>query len=100
MKLNFKQYGAGKPIVIMHGMFGMLDNWQYVAKELAEEYMVFLVDLRNHGKSPHSEDFSYALMADDIRRFMEDNWLYEAKILGHSMGAKWPCNWPWKSPIW
>lgn len=88
MKLNFKQYGAGKPIVIMHGMFGMLDNWQYVAKELAKEYMVFLVDLRNHGKSPHSEDFSYALMADDIRRFMEDNWLYEAKILGHSMGGK------------
>ncbi|WCL82083.1 alpha/beta fold hydrolase [Saprospira sp. CCB-QB6] len=88
MKLNFKQYGAGKPIVIMHGMFGMLDNWQYVAKELAEEYMVFLVDLRNHGKSPHSEEFSYALMADDVRKFMEENWLYEAKIVGHSMGGK------------
>jgi len=88
MKLNFKQYGAGKPIVIMHGMFGMLDNWQYVAKELAEEYMVFLVDLRNHGKSPHSEEFSYALMADDVRQFMEDNWLYEAKLVGHSMGGK------------
>jgi esterase len=88
MELNYKSFGQGEPILIMHGMFGMLDNWQWMARQLSKEYMVFLVDLRNHGKSPHSDEFSYHIMAEDIHQFMEDNWLHEATIVGHSMGGK------------
>lgn len=88
MKLNYKSFGQGEPIVILHGMFGMLDNWQWMARQLAKEYMVFLVDLRNHGKSPHSDEFGYKIMAEDLHLFMEDNWLHEATIIGHSMGGK------------
>lgn len=88
MDLNFKVYGQGDPIIIMHGMFGMLDNWQLIAKKLAENYMVFVIDLRNHGRSPHSEEFGYKIMSDDLLKFMNDNWIHHAHIIGHSMGGK------------
>lgn len=88
MNLNYKVFGSGDPVIILHGMFGMLDNWQYVAKKLADHFMVFILDLRNHGKSPHSSDFSYEIMAQDVFNFMEENWIFKAHLIGHSMGGK------------
>ena len=88
MKLNYKSFGAGFPIIIIHGLFGMLDNWQTIAKKLADNYLVYIVDLRNHGRSPHHADFDYDIMAEDLQIFLEDNWIYEAYIIGHSMGGK------------
>jgi len=88
MILNFKSFGSGPPLIICHGLFGMLDNWQTLAKKWAEDFTVFIVDLRNHGKSPHSDDFSYALMAEDLVQFLESQWIYKAHFLGHSMGGK------------
>lgn len=86
--LNFKTFGSGDPIVILHGLFGMLDNWQTIAKKLAEDYMVYVVDLRDHGKSEHTNDFNYPLLAQDIAEFLESEWIHEAYIIGHSMGGK------------
>lgn len=88
MQLNYKTYGTGDPIIILHGLFGMLDNWQTIAKSLAESHMVYLIDQRNHGKSPHVDSHSYPEMAADLHAFMESNWIYEATIIGHSMGGK------------
>lgn len=88
MELNFKQFGQGEPIVILHGLLGTLDNWQTIAKQLAKNYMVFIVDQRNHGKSPHEETFDYETMAEDLKEFMEAQWIYKATIIGHSMGGK------------
>jgi len=88
MTLNFKAFGQGDPIIILHGLFGTLDNWQTIGKKLAEHYMVYLVDQRNHGRSPHHPDFNYALMAEDLRTFMESQWIYKAHLIGHSMGGK------------
>ncbi len=87
-KLNFKTFGSGDPIIILHGLFGMLDNWQTIAKKLAEDYMVYLVDLRDHGKSEHTTEFNYSLLAQDIAEFLETEWIHEAYIIGHSMGGK------------
>lgn len=86
--LNHKIYGQGDPIVILHGLFGMLDNWQTVAKKLAEDYMVILVDQRDHGKSKHTEEFNYQVLAEDLREFLEENWIHTCHIIGHSMGGK------------
>jgi len=86
--LNHKIYGQGDPIVILHGLFGMLDNWQSVAKKLAEDYMVILVDQRDHGKSNHTDAFNYKLLAEDLHLFLEENWIHTAHIIGHSMGGK------------
>ena len=88
MELNYKQYGQGSPIIILHGLFGTLDNWQSIARKLGEHHTVFLIDQRNHGRSPHHDEFNYEVMAEDLREFMESQWVYEAVIVGHSMGGK------------
>lgn len=88
MKLNYKSFGQGEPIIILHGLFGMLDNWQTVGKQLAEDYRVILVDQRNHGKSFHSEEMSYELMAEDLKELMSELNLEPVHIVGHSMGGK------------
>ena len=86
--LNYKSFGQGPPLIILHGLFGTLDNWQTLAKRWAEDYTVMLVDQRNHGRSPHLDTHSYPEMAADLADFMEQEWIHEAFILGHSMGGK------------
>ena len=88
MKLAFKKMGEGEPLVILHGLFGSSDNWQTLGREFAKDFTVYLVDLRNHGHSPHSNELSYELMAEDLKEFFTDQNIKEATILGHSMGGK------------
>lgn len=80
--------GEGQPLIILHGVFGTSDNWQTFAKQIADRYQVFLLDQRNHGLSPHSDEFDYHVMADDIREFIETHQLENPVVLGHSMGGK------------
>ena len=58
MKLNITKIGNGNPLLIIHGLFGSSDNWRTLGKQFAEKYEVFLIDLRNHGKSPHSPEMN------------------------------------------
>ena len=88
MELNYKSFGAGEPVVILHGLFGMLDNWQTIAKKLADKHKVFIVDQRDHGRSPHTDAINYPLMADDLLNFLDDHSIYDPTIIGHSMGGK------------
>lgn len=88
MKLHFKKIGEGQPLVILHGLFGSSDNWQTLAKSWSESFAVYLVDLRNHGHSPHSEEMNYEVMAEDVNQLFEDEKLSDAILLGHSMGGK------------
>ena len=88
MKLHYREMGEGKPLVILHGLFGFSDNWQTHAKKFADYFRVILVDLRNHGHSPWSDDFSYALMAEDLHELVTDLGLDSFILLGHSMGGK------------
>ncbi len=88
MELNHKILGEGKPFIILHGLFGSLDNWLTVGKQLANEYKVFLLDQRNHGKSSWSDDWDYASMSNDLKEFIETHQLVDPIILGHSMGGK------------
>lgn len=88
MELNFKMFGEGKPVIILHGVFGMLDNWQHFAKVLSKDYWVITIDLRNHGRSPHSDIFNYDIMVSDLIRFIDNNHIKKPNIIGHSMGGK------------
>lgn len=88
MQLNYRTLGQGQSFIILHGIFGTSDNWQTFGKTLSEQYQVFLLDLRNHGNSPHSEDFNYTVMAEDLKEFIAQHHLENAVILGHSMGGK------------
>ncbi|MBC9811322.1 alpha/beta fold hydrolase [Crocinitomicaceae bacterium CZZ-1] len=88
MKLHYRETGEGKPFVILHGLFGNSDNWQTHGKRLSEYYRVIMVDLRNHGHSGWSDEFSYELMAGDLKELFDDLKLEEVILLGHSMGGK------------
>ncbi len=88
MKLNYKVYGEGKPLIILHGLFGCLDNWQMHAKKLGEYFQVIAVDQRNHGHSPWSDDFNYDYLAADIHELVQDLGFDRIHLLGHSMGGK------------
>lgn len=87
-KLNYKVYGKGKPLIVMHGLYGSSDNWVSIARDLMDDYTVYLLDMRNHGLSPHTTELNYTLMTDDLLEFMNDRGLYSSIIMGHSMGGK------------
>ena len=89
MKLHSKIYGdKGQDLIVIHGLFGMSDNWNTLGKKFAKYCKVHLIDLRNHGRSPHSTDFNYDVMCDDIFEYMHDNEIVTPIILGHSLGGK------------
>lgn len=89
--LYSKIYGqdkSGTPLLVFHGLFGMLDNWGSFGKEMGEFFPVHLIDLRNHGKSFHSEEMSHDDLAHDITHYMEFHNLHKVNLLGHSLGGK------------
>lgn len=89
--LHHLDQGQGRPLVILHGLFGTLDNWQSLARRWATEagLRVVSVDLRNHGRSFHSPEHTYALMAQDVRELFDHLQLGpDTVLMGHSMGGK------------
>lgn len=98
MKLNFKKTGEGEPLIILHGLFGSADNWFSIARDLGKNYTLYLVDQRNHGDSPQSEDWNYDVMAEDLAELMQDEGLESAHLMGHSMGGKTAMNFALKYP--
>ena len=87
--LYSKIEGSGKPLLILHGFLGMSDNWKTLGVQFVSEgFEVHLLDLRNHGRSFHSEEFSYELMVQDIVQYCEEHHLEKINVIGHSMGGK------------
>jgi esterase len=88
MNLHFKSSGSGFPVIILHGLLGSLDNWQSIAKNLSEHFNVYIIDQRNHGRSPHSAAFGYEILVGDLLEFMQQQGIHQAHLIGHSMGGK------------
>ncbi len=89
MNLHSTITGKGKPLLILHGFLGMGDNWKSLAREFAsEDHEVHLIDQRNHGRSPHSDEFSYEVLATDLKQYMDQHNIEKATLIGHSMGGK------------
>ncbi len=89
MQLNYKVYGEGRPMIILHGLFGSSDNWMSIAKKIAERgYQVFLPDQRNHGDSPWSEEWNYEVMSEDLHELIKHQQIEHPVLIGHSMGGK------------
>ena len=89
MTLHFQKFGdSGSPILLIHGLFGSGANWRSVARELADEHVVYLVDLRNHGSSPHFPSHTYVELASDIQELILSESLHDYVLCGHSMGGK------------
>ena len=92
MKLHFKKFGSGPPLIILHGVFGSSDNWKTLANHLMITFEVYLVDQRNHGLSPHSDDLNYQVMTDDLKELLHNEQIEKCCLLGHSMGGKTAMN--------
>lgn len=87
--LHSRIEGEGKPLVIIHGFLGMSDNWKsFGSLYAAEGFQVHMLDLRNHGRSFHDDEFSYTVMAKDVLDYCQQHQLQNINIIGHSMGGK------------
>ncbi|HKK55011.1 alpha/beta fold hydrolase [Marinobacter sp.] len=88
VELNHQIKGEGEPLILLHGVFGSLDNLGVVARGLQDNWQIHSLDQRNHGKSPHTDTMTYPAMAADVLAYMDAQGLDTAAILGHSMGGK------------
>ena len=88
MKLFFREYGSGQPMIILHGLLGSSDNWLTQAKLFSSAYKVYTIDQRNHGMSPHDNQFDYQSMVEDLDEFIGDQGIVNPILIGHSMGGK------------
>lgn len=86
--LHHRISGEGKPLILLHGLFGSLENLGGVAQRLQDQWQIHALDQRNHGRSPHDDEMNYAAMADDVVAYMDKQGLDRAVLLGHSMGGK------------
>lgn len=88
MILHSNILGQGKPFIFLHGFLGMSDNWKTLGTKFAENYEAHLIDQRNHGRSFHSDEFSYEVMVEDLKAYIDEHQLKDIVLLGHSMGGK------------
>jgi esterase len=88
MKLFFRKYGSGPPLLILHGLYGSSDNWISIARNIERNFTVYLPDQRNHGQSPHSDYHDYESLCQDLYELAEDLDLDKFFLAGHSMGGK------------
>jgi esterase len=88
MELYYRKEGEGPAVVIIHGLYGSSDNWINMGKKLALNHTVYMIDQRNHGRSPFADEHTYEAMKDDLAGFFEKHHIEKATLLGHSMGGK------------
>ncbi|MAC87137.1 MAG: alpha/beta hydrolase [Gammaproteobacteria bacterium] len=86
--VHSKIIGEGAPLLILHGYFGMSDNWKSLGNKFGEDFQIHLIDLRNHGRSFHAGNFDYDLLVEDIVQYIKHHQLEKVIVLGHSMGGK------------
>lgn len=90
LALNVRDLGGvgHPPLILLHGLLGSSRNWQTAGADLAARYHVLALDLRNHGRSPHSEEMSYEAMMDDVMAWLDQHQMTQVTMMGHSMGGK------------
>ena len=86
--LNYRITGKGPYLIILHGMYGMSDNWMGIARNISEHFSVVIPDMRNHGRSFHSDTHSYEAMSFDVENLRYHLGIKKFFLAGHSMGGK------------
>jgi len=102
MQLFHRKFGnpGDQPVIILHGLFGISDNWVSYGKRIAQEgFEVFIVDMRNHGQSPQSDTFNYLALIIDLFDFIDDHDIDCPILIGHSMGGKVAMRFALENPI-
>ncbi|KGE73466.1 alpha/beta fold hydrolase [Spirochaeta lutea] len=96
-KIAYRTYGVpdGSPVLILHGLFGMADNWHTIAGKLVQaardngsDIYVVVMDLPDHGFSPWVDELNYRVLADAVVLTIRGLGLVRPVLMGHSMGGK------------
>ncbi len=89
MILHAVARGEGKPVALLHGLYGQAGNFATVQRKLAATgRRVIALDLRNHGASPHAPTMRYPEMAADVLETLRAAAALPCALVGHSMGGK------------
>ncbi len=88
MKLFYRKFGHGCPLIILHGLYGSSDNWVSFARSLSGHFKIYIPDQRNHGQSPGDSHHSYEDMRNDLSEFIHEHSIIKPVLIGHSMGGK------------
>jgi esterase len=99
MKLFYREFGEGPPVIILHGLFGQSDNWVTVGRRIADQFHVYIPDQRNHGQSPHTPVQSFPAMSDDLAQFIDEHDIENPILIGHSMGGKAAMTYALENPL-
>lgn len=83
-----RRVGEGSPVVLMHGLFGAGGNLGALARDIQDSFAVYSLDLPGHGRSRWTPRLDLPSMADAVARWMDEENLASAHMLGHSLGGK------------
>ena len=88
-RIWYASFGAGSPVILLHGGLGHSGNWGYQVPALVNAgYRAIVIDSRGHGRSTRDEQpYSYTLMAADVAAVMDALHLPKAALVGWSDGA-------------
>jgi esterase len=75
-------------LMLIHGLFGSLDNLSALRRQFTESFQVLSIDLPDHGKSSFTEAFSFAHYAKLISELVDSLEIKRLSIVGHSLGGK------------
>jgi len=85
--IYYEEYGSGMPLLLFHGGFGSIHDFQLVIPELSKHYRVIAVDSPGHGKSEQADSLSFDLMADHYSIMIDQFQLDSVSIIGYSDGG-------------
>lgn len=88
MILHYQLTGSGPAVVLIHGLFGSFENLGSIARALSDDFQIINIDVRNHGRSAHSDAMNYPLLAADLAETLAQLQMTPFAIVGHSMGGK------------
>lgn len=88
IEMYYEEYGAGKPLVLLHGFGGCVQNWHPFTAKLSERHRVIVVDLRGHGHSTNPENtFTHREAASDVFRLLDELGIGHFSAMGISSGG-------------
>ena len=86
--IYYETYGVGRPVLVLHGGLGSIEDMSHQIRALAESHFVIAVDSRGHGRSTDlNAPLSYSLMSDDISKLLDHLQIDRVDVVGWSDGA-------------